>query len=101
LRDILHVIVFCVHVAYVARWVAAAVLGKVTHLSTVETGPLWALALVGLFLGVRCVAICFLHVDHIAVSVVASVLASVIWHPSAQQVHWYLDVVVCEAWGRG
>jgi hypothetical protein len=73
----------------------------VTHHSAVETRSLWALALVGLFLGVCCVAICFLHVDRVGVGVVASVLASVVWHSSARQVHWYLDIIVRRAWSCG
>ena len=58
-------------------------LGKVTHLSTVEAGSLGVLALVGLFLGVCCIAVCFLHVNRVGVGVVSSVLALVVWHPNA------------------
>jgi hypothetical protein len=72
-----------------------------THFSAVEARSLWALALVGLFLGVHCIAVRFLHIDCIGVSVVASILASIIRGPSVQQVHWYLDVVVCGVWCIG
>jgi hypothetical protein len=78
LGDILHVVVFCVHVAYVAGWVAATVFSEVTHFSAVEAGSLWPLVLVGLFLGVCCVAICLLHVDCVSVGVVASILVLVV-----------------------
>jgi hypothetical protein len=59
------------------------------------------LALVGLSLGVSCVAICFLHVDRIGVSVIASVLASIVWCSSVRQIHWDLNVVICQLWGCG
>jgi hypothetical protein len=55
----------------------------VTHLSAIKAGPLWLLALVGLFLGICCVTICLLHVDRVGVGVVVSILASVIRGPRA------------------
>jgi hypothetical protein len=54
----------------------------VPHLSAVEAGSFRSLALVHLILGVGCVAICFLHVDRVGISVVALILASVVWGPS-------------------
>ena len=41
------------------------------------------LALVSLFLGVHYVAVCLLHVDRVGIGVVVSILASVVWGPSA------------------
>jgi hypothetical protein len=83
LRNVPHVVILCVHVAYVARWVATAVFGEVAHFSAVKAGSFRALVLVGLFLGIRCVAICFLRVNCVGVRVVAPILALVVWGPSA------------------
>jgi hypothetical protein len=94
LGNVLHVVIFCVHVVYVAQWVAVTVLGEVAHLSTIEAGSLGALVLVGLLLGVCCVAICLLHIDRVGVGVVSSVLASVVWGSSARQIHRDLNIVV-------
>jgi hypothetical protein len=100
LGDVLHVFVFCVHVVYVARWVAAAVFGEVAHLSTVEAGSLgvWPLV-VGLSLDVRGIVILWL--GHVCVGVVALVLTLVVWGSGPRQVHWYLDIVVCRSWCIG
>jgi hypothetical protein len=74
------------------------VLGEVTHLSTVEAGSFWLLALVGLFLGIRCVAICFLHVDCVGIGVVASVLALVVWRCCMLGgAHWWSYIAVSAA----
>jgi hypothetical protein len=72
LRNIPHVVILRVYVAYVARWVAMTIFGKVAHFSAVKAGSFRTLALVGLFLGIRCITVCFLHVTGLgAVSVLA------------------------------
>ena len=70
------------------------------YLSTVEAGSLGAWSLIiGLSLDVCGIVVFWL--SHVRVSVVALVLASVVWGPSPRQVHWYLDVVVCGSWCIG
>jgi hypothetical protein len=77
-----------------------AVLGEVPYLSTVEAGSLGAWSLIiGLSLDVCGIVVFWL--SHVRVSVVALVLASVVWGPSPRQVHWYLDVVVRRSWRVG
>jgi hypothetical protein len=100
LGNVSHVFIFHVHVAYVARWVASAVFGKMAHLPTVEAGSFGACSLIaGLSLGVCGVVIFWL--DRVCVNVVALVLASVIWSPGPGQVHWYLNVIICRTWCVG
>jgi hypothetical protein len=86
LGNVSHVLVFRVHVVYVARWVATAVSGEVAYLSTVEAGSLGAWPLVvGLPLDVCGVVIFWL--GHICVDIVALILASVVWGSGPGQVH--------------
>jgi hypothetical protein len=74
----------------------------VSHFSTVEAGPFWALALVVLLSqGVWYVVIFILCDSSISVGVIASVLASVVWCPGARYVHGHLDVIICRVGGGG
>jgi hypothetical protein len=100
LRDILHVFIFGIHVIDVARWVAATVLGEVTHFSAVEAWSFraWSL-IVGLSLNVHGVVV--FRLDRVHVDVVTLVLVSVVCSPGPRQVHWYLDIVICGLWCIG
>jgi hypothetical protein len=70
------------------------------YLSAVEARSFgsWSL-IVGLSLDVCGVAIFWL--GRVCVSVVALVLASVVWGSGPRQVHQYLDIVVCGSWCVG
>jgi hypothetical protein len=100
LRDVSHVFIFGVHVIDVARWIAAAVLGEMAHLSAIEARSFraWSL-IVRLSLNIRGVVV--FRLDCVHVSVVALVLASIVWGPGSRQVHRYLDIVICGAWCVG
>jgi hypothetical protein len=100
LWDLLHAIIYQVHVAYVAQGVAATVFGEVSHLSTIETRSFRLLLLIILLSQSVCHVVVFgLHEGGIGVGVVALVLSLIVWCSGSRQVHWHLNIVVC--WARG
>jgi hypothetical protein len=85
LRDIPHVFLYGVYVAYVAGGVATAVLCEVTRFPTIKAGSFGSgVAVVLLWFGGCCIVIgvtvLLLCVRSVSVGIVASVLPAVIGH---------------------
>jgi hypothetical protein len=93
LWDILHVVLGCVHVIYIAGWVAMAVPYEVARFSTVKARSFGAQLTQDFFLRLcdSCVGVC----------IVAEVLMLVVGCPGVRQVHWDLDIVICRSCGVG
>jgi hypothetical protein len=93
LWDVLHVVFYCIHVVYVAQWVATAVPREVARFSAVEAWPLGAGLTWGflLWLGDCC----------IGVHITAGVLSVLIQCSSVRYIHRDLYIVIGWAWCVG
>jgi hypothetical protein len=77
-----------------------AIFGEVAYFSTIEAWSFQAWSLiVGFPLDVCGIVVLWL--SGVRVGIVALILASVVGDSSSQQVHWYLDVVICRSWCIG
>ena len=93
LRDMLHVLIDCIHVIDAGGWAATAVFCEVSYLSAVKAGSLGASGfIVLLYRGIRHLGV--LHLGGVGIGVVVLVLPPIVGCPGTREIHRYLHVVV-------
>jgi hypothetical protein len=98
LQDVLHIVVHGIHIVYVARGIASAVLCKMATLAAIEAWSLRSGVAIFLLHLSTCHVIPWLGGCGIGVSVVALILSSVVWCPGVRQIHQDLHIIVGWAW---
>jgi hypothetical protein len=97
----LYIVVHGVHVVYVARGIALAVLCKMANLAAIEAWPFGSGVVVFLLCLSAHHVIPLLGGSGIGVGVVALILSSVVRCPGARQVHQDLYIIVGWMWRIG